>query len=409
MVSGDRKLRAACDRCHELKNRCTRTGGLESRCDRCERLDIDCVYNNTARLGRPRVSRPMPENQKVDLSDSHSHSRHSKRRAIQRGPTTVSLPINHDPAYTATVASAHNRPGCAGPKSGRDSGPAPGGHDNLEPVPGLLPPILLSEVIPGDNLNWDLGIHGHPHQRYNPVENPGYQFKAVSDFSDSGLGVSEQGTVFTTRITGADKLLWLQSRLGNMLKCAIESPTEQQPAVDKVLSVCKELLELILVPDSRLSSNYSTAGNHGTEIGSPSFAPGSVNAGHPDRCHGLVATLYAYALQLLDLAVDNLKAHAGNLALISFGSFNLASQPAMSTSVGAYMVSSMVHQLRDAVHHLIPEYQQQKGPPPAHGSVPSGSDSGAAPANSVMQTAVNMVSQKEASVLEKSAQIIVSP
>lgn len=61
------KLRAACDRCHDLKNRCLRTGGPDSRCDRCERLDIDCVYRNTSRIGRPRtqrrqssVSQPQP-------------------------------------------------------------------------------------------------------------------------------------------------------------------------------------------------------------------------------------------------------------------------------------------------------------------------------------------------------------
>lgn len=51
------KLRAACDRCHDLKNRCVRIGGPDSRCDRCERLDIDCVYQNSSRIGRPRRQR----------------------------------------------------------------------------------------------------------------------------------------------------------------------------------------------------------------------------------------------------------------------------------------------------------------------------------------------------------------
>lgn len=49
------KLRGACDRCHELKNRCVRTGGPESRCDRCDRLNSDCVYRNTSRIGRPKA------------------------------------------------------------------------------------------------------------------------------------------------------------------------------------------------------------------------------------------------------------------------------------------------------------------------------------------------------------------
>ncbi|KAE8163275.1 hypothetical protein BDV40DRAFT_311847 [Aspergillus tamarii] len=439
MVSGDRKLRAACDRCHELKNRCTRTGGPQRRCDRCERLDIDCVYNITARMGRPRVSRPASENQKGALSDSHSHARHSKRRAVQpgnqRGATTVPPPVDHvDPACAtaAAAAAAHDRSGCAGPRCGSESGPGPGGHGNLEPVSGLLHPLLLSEVIPGDNLNWDLGIHGLAYQACHQVESPRHQSKAVSDFSDSGLKTSEQGTAPTARITDADELLRLQSHLSNLLTCASRSPTAHQPALDKVLIACKELLELLPVPDYRPDSGYSTANNSETKTGAP-FASASVNVGHPDRCHGIgeptqigggpfdpprttyitvlqVATLYAYALQLLDLAVDNLKTRDGNLALISLGTSNLASQPAMSTSVGAYMVSSMVHQLRDAVNHLMPGYQHQKRSPPPHvSSTPSGLKTRAAAANNSIQAAVNMVSEKEAALLEKSSQVMINP
>ena len=51
------KLRAACDRCHDLKNRCVRIGGPDSRCDRCERLDIDCVYQKSSNMGRPKRQR----------------------------------------------------------------------------------------------------------------------------------------------------------------------------------------------------------------------------------------------------------------------------------------------------------------------------------------------------------------
>ncbi|PYH37828.1 Zn(II)2Cys6 transcription factor domain-containing protein [Aspergillus neoniger CBS 115656] len=431
MVSGDRKLRAACDRCHELKNRCTRTGGPDSRCDRCERLNIDCVYSTTGRMGRPRVS----ENQKGVTSDSHSHARHSKRRAFQpgkqRGATAVPLPVDpNDPVCTDAAAAAHNISGCASPRSGPDSGRGPGGHGNLEPVFGL--PLLFPEVIPGDNLNWNLGINGHAHQEHHQAQNPQNQSKAVSDFSDSGLGTSEQGTASTARITSADELLRLQSHLSNLLTCASESPIGQKPALDKVLMACKELLELLPVPDYRPGSDYSTASNSGTET-EVSFAIASVNAGHPDCCHGFgeptqigggpfdpprinyitvlqVATLYAYALQLLDIAVDNLKTRAGNLAPISLGTFNLASQPAMSTSVGAYMISSMVHQLRDAISLLMPGYQHQKGSPPPHILSPrSGLGAVAAAANNSIQAAVNMVSEKEASLLEKSAQVMTNP
>lgn len=91
-------------------------------------------------MGRPRLARPVSENQKGASSDSHSHARHSKQRAVQagnqRGATAVPLPVDHvDQASTATTASAHARSGDAGPGS-------PG---NLEPVLGLLDPVLLPE------------------------------------------------------------------------------------------------------------------------------------------------------------------------------------------------------------------------------------------------------------------------
>ncbi|KAM0202732.1 hypothetical protein ACHAQI_010675 [Fusarium lateritium] len=56
----DAKLRAAYDRCHELKIRCTRTGGTDSRCDRCDKNDIDCVYRAHRRIGRPKGQKSRP-------------------------------------------------------------------------------------------------------------------------------------------------------------------------------------------------------------------------------------------------------------------------------------------------------------------------------------------------------------
>ncbi|KAB8227683.1 Zn(II)2Cys6 transcription factor domain-containing protein [Aspergillus alliaceus] len=447
-MNGERKLRAACDRCHELKNRCTRAGGPESRCDRCERLDIDCVYNTSARMGRPRVSRPGSENQK-----GASSARHSKRRAVQagsqRGANAVPLPVDH----VDLASAAHDRSGGAGPGSGPSSGSEPDSPRNLEPVLGILDPALLPAVVPGDNVIWDLGLyspdfahpahddptggqghgrgHGHAHREYHQVESLQQKYKEVPDFSDSDLEMSEKGTVPIVKTTVADELLRLQFHLSNLLTGASESPTGHQPAIDEVMMVCKELLELLPIPARRSSSDYGTASKNMTGTGPP-FTPASVNAGHPDPCDGIgqptqrgggpfdplrinyitvlqVATSYAYALQLLDLAVDNLKTRAGNLALVSLGTFNLASQPAMSTSVGAYMISSMVHQLRDAISLLTPEYQHQQGRPPPHASSPpSGLQAAAAAANNSIHAAVDMISEKETSLLEKLAQVMIN-
>ena len=267
--------------------------------------------------------------------------------------------------------------------------------------------------MPGNHLNWDLQLYssdfthllphedatgGHAHQAYYQVE---------SHYSDSGLGTSEKAVPVKP---GADELLRLQCHLSNLLRDASESVTAQQPALDEVMMACKELLELLPVRRSDCSGP---------------FTPGERSQGDP--CHGdqrspldplcinyiavlQVATSYAYALHLLDLVVDNLKTRAGNLALVSLGIFNLASQPAMRTPVGAYMISNMVHQMRDAISLLMPEHKgldvSTQRPPP-HPS-PMGGLQGAATANSI-QAAVNMVSEKETSLLEKLAQIMNNP
>ncbi|BCR97999.1 Zn(II)2Cys6 transcription factor domain-containing protein [Aspergillus luchuensis] len=437
-MNSERKLRAACDRCHELKNRCTRTCGPEARCDRCERLDIDCVYNTTARMGRPRLPRPVSENHKGASSDGNSNARHAKRRAVQaetpRGTTAMQIPVARvDPASAA--APAHNRSG----------GASSGNPDSVEPVVGFLDPLLLQEAIPGDNLHWDMRLyspdfahvaqddpqHGYPHQRCQQMESMRHVSKGTSVLSDSGLGDSEQETVPFVKTAGAQELLRLQSHLSNLLACASGPHAENQPALDEVLVACKDLLELLPVSAARCPEpDLQTTSNGGTGTGT-SCAPTGVNPEEPDGCRGIcestpkegrlfdplgvnyitvlqIATSYACVLQVLDLAVDSLMNQTGNLGPISMGSFNLPAQSAMSTSVGAYMISSMVRELRDAISLLMPGYQQQNGPPrvatPHSGLRPSSSAG-----NSSIQAAVNMISEKEASLLEKLAQVMANP
>lgn len=402
--NGEEKLRAACDRCHELKDRCTRTGGSESRCDRCERLDIDCVYNTSARMGRPRLSRSAHKTASAGPGDSHA--RHTaKRRAVQSGQqrtTNTNLtPVGHiDHVDSAT-------------------GDIPGNH---EPVLGLLDPSLLSEgtyarnepalkdwqitqgkpwpAITGENLDWDLQLYssdftnplhddqtvGHA-QAYHQVDLR-HRYKAEPD---SAMGMSEKSAPVKT---GMDELLRLQCHFSNLLTGASESATPHQPALDEVMMACKDLLELLPGRQSDCSGP-STAGRPQSNPCHAALDPLKINYISVLQ----VATSYAYALQLLDLAVDNLK--AGNLALVSLGIFNLASQPAMSTSVGAYMISSMVHQLRDAISLLTPEYRGTPSP-----LVPSTSGLQAATTTSSIQAAVNMVHEMETSLLEKLSQVI---
>lgn len=48
------KQRAACNRCHELKSRCTQSNIEPGTCDRCQRLGILCAYSAKSPLGRPK-------------------------------------------------------------------------------------------------------------------------------------------------------------------------------------------------------------------------------------------------------------------------------------------------------------------------------------------------------------------
>lgn len=80
------KLRAACDRCHELKNRCMRTRGPDARCDRCERLDIDCVYGVGARMGRPRIQRADKGKSGSKRSTAGDSSKKSSSKRKAEGP-----------------------------------------------------------------------------------------------------------------------------------------------------------------------------------------------------------------------------------------------------------------------------------------------------------------------------------
>ncbi|KAJ5451074.1 hypothetical protein N7491_000256 [Penicillium cf. griseofulvum] len=210
------------------------------------------------------------------------------------------------------------------------------------------------------------------------------------------MGMSEEA--IRVKI-GMDELLRLQCHLNNLLTGASESATPHQPALDEVMVACKDLLELLPGRQSDCSGP-STPGRPQDNSCHAALGPLRVNYIAVLQ----VATSYAYALQLLDLAVDNLKPQAGNLALVSLGIFNLASQPAMSTSVRAYMIFNMVHQLRGAISLLTPEH---RGRPPT--SVSSTDRLQVATTTNSIQAAVYMVYEMETSLLEKLSQVMNSP
>lgn len=101
----DGRLRAACERCHNLKNRCVRSGGTDSRCERCHRLDIDCVYSTSSRIGRPKtrklqqVSRDKSVHKSLGDGELQSPKVASNYQAeqITSGMMTTPISLNEGP------------------------------------------------------------------------------------------------------------------------------------------------------------------------------------------------------------------------------------------------------------------------------------------------------------------------
>ncbi|KAL9038937.1 MAG: hypothetical protein Q9214_005081 [Letrouitia sp. 1 TL-2023] len=83
--------RIACNRCHELKSRCSRSA-RQSSCDRCQRIGLPCEYSSPLRLGRPKGSgsggaskENLPGTRTVD---NQADERPSNRKRQQTRPST---------------------------------------------------------------------------------------------------------------------------------------------------------------------------------------------------------------------------------------------------------------------------------------------------------------------------------
>ncbi|KAI1759408.1 hypothetical protein GGR53DRAFT_513695 [Hypoxylon sp. FL1150] len=361
------KLRAACERCRELKNRCTRTGDPDSRCDRCERLDIDCVYATNARMGRPRCHRPTVE-----------------RNGLSRGVGVGAGAGERAPK--SRRSSSYQSSGRSVRLDQADSG-SDNGSANIHPMLDILDSTLLPDVmyrdISGGNIpmyqsDFTQPINGSPSgenaNQYRPakcdVTGQTLQHQEEPEafpYPDYGMGMPQKG-VGSIIATGTDDLLRLQCRLYNLMSITNEATIREPPAVDEILVACKDLLEII-------QANLAAQG-HLSEAGGPfAFAgrPASQPAGEPN--HGdqrrhrnqqmancvtvlQVLTCYGYALQLLEPSIDTLATRTGDLGFVSLGAFSLASQPAISSYVAVHMVLSMIHQLRDSIHILASGYKE---------------------------------------------------
>lgn len=82
--------RLSCDRCHNMKSRCSRTSGFE-KCHRCERYGMTCIYSAPLPMGRPKGNGSnITSNQ--DSTDSNRASQDSASRGRKNSGRTMQSP-----------------------------------------------------------------------------------------------------------------------------------------------------------------------------------------------------------------------------------------------------------------------------------------------------------------------------
>ncbi|KAK3936663.1 hypothetical protein QBC46DRAFT_321086 [Diplogelasinospora grovesii] len=423
------RLRAACDRCHDLKNRCVRTGGGDSRCDRCERLDIDCVYRNTSRIGRPRTQRrasivssqPQHTGREGSYQDDESREANSHRRAPRKR------------SFDASAAGTDQRE----TEVSRNTTLV----DSPSDVMSLLAP---AEVAQQPDMDWSLDFSNHlsclPEPLYHdpPLLRPlpGASSTDASSFPSDSSGGSAATTEQTT-----DRLLQLQGQLHRLL-WATEREREGEPAaglVEESLEVIKTFLEILqaalaaqgrLPPETTMAAVWTASKSveKETDFAASSAAPKQQTAAPITNyiTAQQALTCYSYMLLMLDRVIGALtssdygsatpwradgEASSPPPAALSLGFFNLASQPALNAEVVLHLLLRMVQRLRVLIQVMVSGCKEltadQRSSTSSSGStmvegLSSPRGSSAATSIAVTSHAVaELVSERERSLIER--------
>ncbi|KAL0943248.1 uncharacterized protein CTRU02_201134 [Colletotrichum truncatum] len=356
----DAKLRSACDRCHDMKNRCTRFGGIESRCDRCERLDADCVYSTRSQVGRPKTRK-----QEAALT--------ARESSQSLGPTTSRLvPLDDAEVRLGTTL--------------RDGTLQFDFDSSASSSSSSSQPAHLSQHFWEVDLSANQTTHcneGSEWQLDSAIfmdNSPSYGDNTVASGSahEDPVGLSPQHRNLTPNgaegdVNGTtDTLIRLQSQLQQLLFGTLNAPKEDMPlptghkpypAVDKVLGLTNQLLEIV---QAQIQTNPNT----------------EQLARNMNRITTLqIMTCYTYVVQLLSPIIttarqqnasdSNLKIQmatqcpspslehmfpasrpvngpprlGSRYPVLHLGGFNLASQPVLNEDVVQHMVQRIMQQL----------------------------------------------------------------
>ncbi len=341
------RLRAACDRCHDLKNRCVRTGGGDSRCDRCERLDIDCVYRTASRIGRPRATtttQRRPSKQPLDGLD---------------GPGTTPVAAN-------LVGSPSEVIGLVVSPEGMQSNPEHTARRFWSRT--WMDPLTAADTTVDAAMDWALDFTPQvpAHSVYQDVL--GTAPLPLPSPEDSGTGTVNGAE--NTHIT--DKLLQLQGQLHRLLWTADADPSAD--LVEESLEVSKAFMEML----QRVMAGSSTPDNNPTGSDRRPATADFIAAQQALTCYSCMLLLFERVVGGLTTAATTTTTTTIPLTTDSnnpmspvlppssppslrLGYFSLASQPALNVEVVVCLVLRMVLRLRSLIHALVDGFRDDSG------------------------------------------------
>ncbi|KAK6225242.1 hypothetical protein QIS74_01289 [Colletotrichum tabaci] len=365
-TGNDAKFRSACDRCHDMKNRCTQSGRIESRCDRCERLDADCVYSKKSQVGRPRTRKEDASLAEVErASRSRSPGTPTSSRLVpledaqhvrlETTPTDGTLQFDFDNSVSSSSASTH------------------AAHFNQHfwdvdlSVNQTQATHCHVPIIKDSEWQLDAAVFMTNSPPY------GDNIVVAASAQEDPVGLSPQNrndTVSSNSVKGdinrtTDTLIRMHSQLQQLL---FDSGHEASPAVDEILGLTNHLFEIVQI-QIQINSNTEQPARHTNRITTLQ-----------------IMTCYSYVVQLLhpiitttrqqsNVSGSNLKIHMApqcpspslqhmfpasvpangpprcgtRYPVLHLGGFNLASQPVLNEDVVQHMVRLIMRQLHISI------------------------------------------------------------
>lgn len=172
-----------------------------------------------------------------------------------------------------------------------------------------------------------------------------------------------------------NQLLELQYRLYNLSKRTDEEASTERPTVEEILVATNSLLEFLQTSVAAQSCPAETTTTALANGYSSSRAEKKATTRDPITVLQIL-TCYSYVLHVWDPAVGAMVVQAESSAtersrpipgescqsspspVLSFGLFNLASQPALTANIVLHTVRRMICELRASIHALASGYEQ---------------------------------------------------